>query len=192
MTLTIRLLLEEKLGRRIRYPKDCDGLAVEISKIAGDRLSPSTLKRIFGFITPGGAPSLYTLDVISKFLGYLDWEDLQAQLKSLGDSHFLDVGPNILRSEDISEGYEFEIGYSPERKILLLCIGKATFRVLESENSSLCKDDIVVIHLLGQNYPLIVNSIHRDDKILGPWIAAKSNGIDYIRTRKNGSGENAG
>jgi hypothetical protein len=193
MTQTIRLLLEEKLGRRVRYPKDCDALAVEIKESVGDRISPSTLKRIFGFINPPGSPSLYTLDVISHFLGFLDWEDLQQKMVNNGiDSHMLANDDRFIRSEDIIEGQMLELGYAPERQLVLLCIGKSQFRIIETVNSSLRPNDVLEIFLFGEKFPLYVNSVCRDQKNLGPFIGAKRTGIDYIRVRIVDSGKDAG
>ncbi len=189
MTLKIRLLLEEKLGRRVRYPKDCDGLAWVIRETVGDRISSSTLKRIFGFIEPPGTPSLYTLDIISRFLGYSDWEHLQKNLDSLEEPNpkLISGEPLILRSEDIDDGHELEIGYFPESRLVLYCIGKALFRVTESVNTFLFIDDILEIHMFSEKCPLQVNSVIRDQENLGPWIAARLNGVDFIRVRNDHS-----
>jgi len=192
MTQTIRLLLEEKLGRRVRYPKDCDALAVEIEKSVGDRISASTLKRIFGFFGTPTSPSLYTLDVISQFLGFLDWEDLQQKIASHSDSVLLKDSPEILRSEDIAEGTELEIGYSPGRKILLGCTQKGSFRLIESENSTLRQGDILDIQVFMEKFPLYAKTVIRGGRNIGPFIAAKRTGIDYFRVRNEDSEKNTG
>jgi hypothetical protein len=65
--------IENVYGHKIRYPRDCDGLAADIFSKSGYRLSSSTIKRLFGFITTTSKPNQYTLDSIAIYLGYESW-----------------------------------------------------------------------------------------------------------------------
>ncbi|MHB8261181.1 MAG: hypothetical protein ACYDCN_11450 [Bacteroidia bacterium] len=72
--------IEAKLGELIRYPKDCDALAVSIYTTCHKNISPSTLKRLFGFVKNIKCPHLHTLDVIANYVGYTHWGALLQHL----------------------------------------------------------------------------------------------------------------
>jgi N-acetylneuraminic acid mutarotase len=66
--------IEQVYGQKIRYPKDCEGLAEAIASKTNQRISPSTLKRLFGFVKTSSRPSPFTLDTLAGYLGYSDWQ----------------------------------------------------------------------------------------------------------------------
>lgn len=70
----VKGLIEEKIGKKIRYPADCEFIVVEIEKITKQRISTNTIKRLLGFIQGVRTPRLYTLDIIAKYLGFNHWE----------------------------------------------------------------------------------------------------------------------
>jgi hypothetical protein len=73
--------LELKLGRKIIYQKDCKDLSNSILESTSSLISPSTLRRFFGFLSTNSQPSRVTLDIMSKYCGYLDWEDFKSNNK---------------------------------------------------------------------------------------------------------------
>jgi hypothetical protein len=183
MAQRIKVLIEEKTGRKIRYPKDCDALAKEISMTVGNRISASTIKRLFGFNSAGGSPSMYTLDIVSQYLGFIDWDDLQRNLEAEEDSHFLSDDLTLLRSSEIEAGTILEIGYAKRRRLELLCLGNNSYQVLHSEKAEIRKNDLLEIFLIWERLPLDISSVSRLGKNLGAFILEKKNGIDYIISR---------
>ena len=67
ITVAIRQKIEARYGKPLRYSKDCEGLANSINKFCLDRISVTTLKRLFGFAKNVEQPRLYTLDVIAAY-----------------------------------------------------------------------------------------------------------------------------
>lgn len=65
--------IQTKVGKEIRYGKDCKKLAEQIEKETGRRLSDSTIKRFFGIVKSNFQPSKYTLETFVNFLGFDDW-----------------------------------------------------------------------------------------------------------------------
>ena len=68
--------IEIKLGRAIKYPKDCIALAIEINKLCNEKISQTTLLRFFGLINEPCNPRQHTLDVIAQYAGFECWRDL--------------------------------------------------------------------------------------------------------------------
>jgi len=65
--------IQTKIGKEIRYGKDCKKLSEQIEKETGRQISDSTLKRFFGIINSPFKPSKYTLETFVSFLGFDDW-----------------------------------------------------------------------------------------------------------------------
>lgn len=72
----IKLLIENRFGRKILYSKDCEALAISIRKSCNESISATTLKRIFGFAKNIERPRLFTLDVLANYLNFADWGSL--------------------------------------------------------------------------------------------------------------------
>lgn len=67
--------IQTKVGKEIRYGKDCKKLAGQIEKETGRQISDSTLKRFLGIVKSPFQPSKYTLETLVKFLGFESWYD---------------------------------------------------------------------------------------------------------------------
>jgi len=69
--------VEAKFGRKIAYQKDCISLSDSVFKLTSEILSPSTLRRFFGFLSTNSNPSRATLDILSVYCGYNNWESFK-------------------------------------------------------------------------------------------------------------------
>ena len=75
--------IEARFGRPIRYSKDCEALSKSIEKNCNERISTTTLKRLFGFAKSIDNPRLFTLDVLATYIGYKDWSSLLADVQKI-------------------------------------------------------------------------------------------------------------
>jgi len=71
----LRKDIQNKIGKKVLYAKDCDLLSNEINEKNQRQISGSTIKRFFGIVTSKFKPSKYTLDTLSQFLGFKDWQN---------------------------------------------------------------------------------------------------------------------
>ena len=56
-------------------PCDCKVISIEIFNRTKNRISETTLKRIFGFAYSKFKPSLFSMDAMAKYCGYRGWDD---------------------------------------------------------------------------------------------------------------------
>ena len=66
--------VEKKFGKKISYQKDCKLLSNSILNTIHEYISPATLRRLFGFLATNSNPSRVTLDILSRYVGYSNWE----------------------------------------------------------------------------------------------------------------------
>ena len=68
-------------GRTLDSPSDYDSLSLSIREKTGEYISPTTLKRLFGYVKPATVPRPSTLSVLSRYVGYAGWSDFCQSLE---------------------------------------------------------------------------------------------------------------
>lgn len=66
--------VEKAAGYAMITPKDFDALTERVLEQTGQRLSPTTLKRLWGYMRDGGKPRRSTLNILALYLGYASIE----------------------------------------------------------------------------------------------------------------------
>lgn len=66
-------------GKTLDSPADFDALALSIQGKTGECISPTTLKRLFGYVKPATVPRTSTLSVLARYVGKAGWSDFSAQ-----------------------------------------------------------------------------------------------------------------
>ncbi len=171
----IKKLIENKFGNEISYPVDCEALSEHIFNITKKRISYSTLKRLMGFVKGPDSARLSTLDIIAKYLSFKNWQELSLSIRNESDSDFINT--EIINSQKLNINCIIEIKYPPNRTIRIKYIGNNIFKVIASENSKLCLNDLLEIYYIVKNQPLYVYQVIRNGIYLGEYIAGKNYGI---------------
>ena len=71
----LRELIEAVVERKMKTPKDFEFLSECIFEKFHERISPTTLKRLWGYLSETTTPRKSTLDILSKFVGYDSWKE---------------------------------------------------------------------------------------------------------------------
>ena len=82
----LRYAIEQRTGRSHTTPKDFDILAAEIQEQTSERVSASTLKRIWGYVESDNTPRFSTLNLLSRFVGHSDWQEFCNSLNTGTDT----------------------------------------------------------------------------------------------------------
>ena len=69
----LREAIEKAVDRKMQTPKDFDFLSESIFGKIGERVSPTTLKRLWGYLSEPTIPRLSTLNILAQFVGYVGW-----------------------------------------------------------------------------------------------------------------------
>jgi len=65
--------VEKAYGRGVHTTTDFEALSVVIEHDINERLSCSTLKRLWGYVSNHSSPSLATLNILSRYVGKRDF-----------------------------------------------------------------------------------------------------------------------
>lgn len=170
-------LLKQKCGNPLRLPSDVERLTLDIESATGEHVGTNTMKRLLGLINDERTPRTSTLDVIARYLGYVNWDVLQ-QLEAKSNSAFGDTD-NHINTEEMPIGQMLRISYQPNRQLIIKHQGGTEFLITASINSKLHVGDIITLAHVVDGYPLLVTDVIRDGESLGAFTAGKVQGIHY-------------
>lgn len=175
----LREAVERKLKKKLLSPSDFDFLAAAIAKESRDRISQSTLKRVWGYVSNRHSLRNETLSILARFVGYGDWADFCEKHSGNVDSDMF-VGGKITTS-DLRVGDRIEIGWNPDRSCLLEYKGNDSFLVMEAENTKLSVGDMfkAMVFCIGQ--PLVVSELKRiSDGQEYSYVAGRKSGLTKL------------
>lgn len=175
----LREAVEKKIQKKLLTPSDFDLLAASIAKESHDRISLSTLKRVWGYVNNKHRLRNETLSILARFVGYNDWTDFCKAHSGFVDSDILIDGK--IATSDLCIGDRIEIGWNPNRTCQVEYTGNDCFIVRKAENSKLSVGDTfkAMVFCIGQ--PLIVSSLRHglDDREYF-YIAGRQNGLTKL------------
>lgn len=167
-------------GRGIHTTTDFEALSVVIEHSINERISASTLKRMWGYVTNRSAPRLATLDILSRYVGKPDFRQFCETLKKSGLTESGLFSSVRISASDLAPGAVIRLGWNPDRLILLEYLGASRFRVRENLNSSLRAGDEFEASAFFLGYPLYIPAILRDGADLPAYIAGSINGLTTL------------
>lgn len=174
----VKRKIEETFGAPVRYPADCERLALDIRNRINETIGVTTLKRLFGFADDVLNTRISTLDLLARYVGHYTYSDLLEQICPTGDSDF-EEAPDI-DIKQLKKGDIITFEYLPDRKVSIQYLGNDCFKVTASEKSSLIPGDIIVAFSFTLHHPLRIRSVIRNGKDLGGYVAGKVSGLTSL------------
>ena len=150
-------------------PSDFDFLESDIKKeLPQAAINAKTLKRFFGYDkTPESSfVRLYTLDVLSQYVGYESWNAYLEHLQLLEGSGSGDFKGEEINVDDLSFGETLQIAWQPNRKSTLKYLGNQQFEIIETENSKWQVGDTFFCKHFISGKPLYVDNLTDKNGIL--------------------------
>lgn len=175
-------LVEQKFSKCVKTSSDFYSLAQEIESETRERISASTLKRMWGYVNMTPVPRKATLDVLSKYIGMKDYKTFCGNLKDseVFQSRFFTA--DFINSCSLAPESRVEIGWDPDRKVTLKYIGDCLFEVESSCNSKLLPGDRFEVANFIKGYPLYISRILRNREYTPSYMAGRQGGINHLKT----------
>lgn len=170
-------------------PSDFDLLEQNIKKeLPQSAINAKTLKRLFGYDKTNEESfiRLYTLDVLSRFLGYGNWNAYLEHLHLLEGSGSGDFKGDEINAEDLSIGDTLRIAWQPNRKSTLKYLGNQKFEVTETENSKWQVGDTFLCKHFIMGKPLYVDNLTDKDGVLksAMYVVGEKGGVQFQPIKK--------
>ena len=98
--------MEKTVGRRMRVRGDYDFLSGQIFAKTHEHISPTTLKRLWGYLSSDAKPRQSTLDLLAEFLGHDGWDAYVASLSAQTEKAETAGPHDSPEDSENSDGYE--------------------------------------------------------------------------------------
>ena len=171
-------LVDRKFHKSVKTSTDFRSLSLEIEDATNERISASTLKRIWGYVNMTPNPRQTTLDVLAKYIGKKDYKSFSEELKHSDAFQSRFFTADFINSSDLKEDACVEIGWNPDRLVVLKHLGDCMFEVVSSCNSKLHSGDRFEVANFIKGYPLYISQILRDGEYTPSYaLAAKEGSI---------------
>lgn len=125
-------LVETKLRQPLMAPADFNLLSLEIERSLNEKISISTIKRLVGYVNDEHKPSITTLNLLARYVGYPNWIALQVQIDDITSGS---LNEDIIRSSDLVKGDEVEFDWIPNRHCHVKYLGTQRFEVIDVTGS---------------------------------------------------------
>ena len=127
--------IEKDMNRKMKTPNDFIFLSGAIFERTRESLSATTLKRLWGYIDGADKTRNSTLEILSHFLGFNNWDHFVAEInKDSGSDKVL--SPHIDVNE-LNVGDRVTVSWRPDRRCTFRYLGGQQFEVEAAENSKL-------------------------------------------------------
>ena len=177
---TLRLDIEREVQRKIRTPYDFEFLAGAIWERLHENISPTTLKRLWGYIDGADTTRRTTLCLLSQFLGYADWETFLTALKERTDIESAAFEGEGVHMDELQPGDSLEVTWLPNRHCVFRYDGDARFTIIEAEHSKLQIGDTfeTACFLIGQ--PMYLDNLRHADLPPTAYVAGTRHGLHSV------------
>ena len=179
----LRLRIEVSIKRKIETPADFDFLRGIIWERTHEQISTSTLKRLWGYVDGVDNARNSTLNVLSKALGYENWDAFILKLKSENVDNSDLVMSESMSSSDLKIGDRLMIAWQPNRVCRLKYLGDNQFEVMESQNSKLKVGDTFRCGLFILGEPVYINDLRQNNGAGEPklFVIGNKSGLTKLR-----------
>lgn len=186
---TLRQDIENEVKRRIKTPYDFEFLAGVLWERLHQNISPTTLKRLWGYIDGADTTRRTTLCLLSRFLGYDDWEAYLKALAGRTDVESDTFAGEGLTLDDLQTGDSVEVTWLPNRRCVFLYEGDAHFLVTEAQNAKLHVGDRFETACFIIGKPMYIDRLVRGNEPPTAYVAGSKNGLLTVRIINEQSGE---
>lgn len=172
--------IEKWIGKPMSGPNDFDALSMKIWNITHTQLSPSTLKRIWGYYKDTGKAHRSSLDILARCLGFAGYADFAKQLSKRQNPTSEYIANSTIRTEDLAVGATIRLAWLPDRTIIIKFLGNLLFEVIESYNSKLNVGSTFKCAYFITNHPLYFDKLCYGDAAPVSYVLGKSGGLTEV------------
>lgn len=169
--------VEALVGRTIKSPRDFEFLSRQIQGYTRESISVSTLKRMWGYVASISKPGLYNLNLLSRMVGYSDWDAFVGGQNGDYSSRFF-VKSKLI-ADALGVGDRVRLTWQPGRIVTIKYQGHDVFLVEESQKSKLAVGDTFTCHQFVAEEPLYLTNLSHPHVPLCNYVAGQKGGIRW-------------
>lgn len=171
--------IEESVGHKIMTSTDFTFLSGAIWERTHENLSSSTLKRIWGYVDGPDKTRNSTLEILSKFLGFKDWDGFLEHIDQ--DNGSDQVTNQHIKTDDLTIGDLVSVSWKPNRRCTFRYLGNYQFIVEQAENSKLKVGNTFRCGLFILGEPLYLNDLVQSGNLPVAFVVGNKDGLCELK-----------
>lgn len=177
----LRIAVEKRFGHKVTSRYDYSLLGTEIEKSTGEHLGDNTLRRLWGSISGYGTAHRRTLDVLSSYAGFVNWESFCSMVaKENGRESFLLEDCHSIKAAELNPGDRIRIGWMPDRECVVEFQGGHTFKAICCQNSTMQAGDSFECGVMLRDFPLTVDNFMHEGEVYPRYVMGNDNGLTIL------------
>ncbi len=183
--MELRRAIETAVQHTMKTPADFDFLASVIWERSKNTISATTLKRLWSYIDGYNTVRASTLRILSRFLGFNEWEDFLADIEHQNNIQSNFILTESINSNTLTKGALLELAWLPNRVIVIEYLGNNSFVVKKSLHSKLQVGDTFNCAHFILNHPLYIDNLVQNDQSPVAYVMGKKEGIITCKILNN-------
>ena len=172
--------IETALKKKLQTPKDFEFLRERIYARLHILVSRTTLMRLWGYVDEDVKPRKSTLDILSHFLGYEDWDAYcQNSLLPKEKQSSPIMSRRLSIANELNKGERLRLTWQPDRVCDIEYLGDLQFRVTASENTRLKAGDTFECSLIIEGEPLYLDHLKQTGQQSISYVCGKLSGVFF-------------
>ncbi len=176
----LKKLLCEAVERQMNRASDFVFLQAYVFERTRENIGLNTLKRIWNYGNAPVVPRIFTLDVLSKAIGYRNFEDLKHFYGDEGTDSSDKVFGKVVSSSDLRPGDRVTLCWDPGRRCIVEYLGSNAYRVLSSERTKLKPGNTFQTAFFATGSPLILSNLVQDDSFATLYEIGRKSGVTQL------------
>ena len=176
----LKKLLCEAVERQMNRASDFVFLQAYVFERTRENIGLNTLKRIWNYGNAPVVPRIFTLDVLSKAIGYRNFEDLKHFYGDEGADSSDKVFGKVVSSSDLRPGDRVTLCWDPGRRCTVEYLGSNAYRVLSSEQTKLKPGNTFQTAFFATGSPLILSNLVQDDSFATLYEIGRKSGVTQL------------
>lgn len=162
----LKKAVEVRFGRTPATPADFGELSIAVMRISGERVSPDTISRIWGYKKGYSSVRQSTVRILERY----------ARAKEESDF----IHTTAIHADECRKGDQVRIAWLPDRVCTLTYLGDCRWRVAGSINSKLQVGDTFSCRTIAQGEVLIVDHLETAEGSFEGYSMGNKNGLTLV------------
>lgn len=171
-------VVEACFGSSPKSSRHFEALSDSIHTRTGILLSPTTLKRLWGYLDENVNPRLHTLDTLCRYAGWNGWHDFTDNQHNYIESGPIDR-PRLDVCRELKPGNTIILTWKPERVCEVKFLGENRFEVISCKGTRLQPGDSFRCTSIIADEPLYLDHLTRSGADLGVYVCGRNTGIRF-------------
>ena len=180
--IELKKKIEKSVERVMHTPADFDFLSGAIWERIREYISPTTLKRTWGYLDGVKQIRYSTLEILSRFAGFKSWDNYLAERKISSEQNSNIVTIGVVNASELAEGDTVSVEWAPNRRVSFKHLGSCRFEVTESVWSHLDVGDTASVMLFVIDEPLLLSDLNHRGKTGLTYLCGGKGGLTALRT----------